>query len=152
MNSFITLIAHEGHDHSETLLQGFGDWFGHYHVIFLHFPIALIYMSLVSELLYALTKDSRYTFVSTFLLVSAAFFAIPTVISGLLYANSATYTGTDAMLIDFHRIGGLFTLAVTLLAASLNLLKRRNILYYGLLSLLFIIVTATTYIGGELAF
>lgn len=131
--------------------KALAEWFGNYHFIFVHFPIALIVLACVAELLYSLKKDPRYGFVVNFLLISAAIFVIPTALSGLSLAASGMGAGTQDIL-GWHQTFGIITLILTFLTLFLKNYQTSRPLYLLSLLLLLISVTVTAYLGGLMAF
>ena len=72
------------------------DWFANYHYIFVHFPIALIIMAGIAELIMKLQKKPNLDATVKFLLISAALFTVPTVISGLSLEDAGVVSEAKA--------------------------------------------------------
>jgi uncharacterized membrane protein len=127
-------------------------WLGNYHFIFVHFPIALIIMACVAELIFTWKKDPRYSFVVNFLLISAAILVIPTVISGLSLKESGMGTGDSSLLLEWHEIFGIITLSLTFITLVLRNFQTSRKLY--LVSLIFLLISlcVTAQLGGLMAF
>ena len=60
---------------------------GEWHPAIIHFPIALIFMTLVFDILYGFTKKEIFQVIANWLIVSAAVVIIPTAITGFLAAD-----------------------------------------------------------------
>ena len=97
---FIFVSGHEGHKHmeenatkQESVTPSSGlptvkhfdgspltwmQWIGSFHFIFLHFPIALITMTAISELLFTWFQRPIFDYTSRFMLIAAAVFSVPT--------------------------------------------------------------------------
>ena len=61
-------------------------WLGSFHMIFLHFPVALINMVAISEFLFVIAKKPVFEISSRFMLIAAAITAPPTAMLGLIYS------------------------------------------------------------------
>lgn len=171
---FTFLFGHEGHKHVEEnetkqesvtsssgqpTVKGFGgrpltwmQWIGSFHFIFLHFPIALITMTAISEFLYAWFQRSIFDYASRFMLIAAAIFSLPTAILGLTYSYTASYSGLLADFIWWHMWFGIATAVFAILIAILRERLGRNSLYFTTLFLLFLLVNITGYLGGGMTF
>src|SRR5262249_16910657 len=66
-------------------------WVGNFRPLLLHFPIALIVMAVISELLYFCYNAPLFDQASRFMLIAAAVTSIPTVLTGLAYGHNAQY-------------------------------------------------------------
>jgi uncharacterized membrane protein len=152
------LVAHEGHHElmAEQTLVGSGSdlmlQVGNLHLFLLHFPIALIVMTVVAELLFVLFRRSIYDYAARFMLLSAAIFAVPTAFAGLLLRYSSTYEGILAIYIWWHMIAGIATMLLTLYVAYLRERVGLGRYYYLALALLFLLVNVTGLLGGWVAF
>lgn len=170
----VTLEAHEGHHAKEEIVQSEEHTspsnnidttatgqiirrLGSFHPVILHFPIALIVMTVVSELLFLYYKNPLFDHASRFMIFAAAIFAIPTALLGLAYAYGAHYEGALVNYLWWHRSLGLFTALLTVLTVILRELHTRKqwntITVYAIcLAILFISVNIATYLGGEMTF
>jgi uncharacterized membrane protein len=169
-------IAHEGHEHhrkdknlekniplaeasqpfdSEEIAespQTWLQWLGTFHLVFLHFPIALIIMTVLSELLFLWNPHPLYDAASQFMLTAGAALSIPTALLGVIYSYSSTYTGIYADLIFWHMWLGI---ALVFLAVALTYVRLNygpSPFYYIALLVLFLLVNATAFLGGEMTF
>lgn len=163
---FCTLaIAHEGHmeqQHSpsegvEEVAQAsrpttWIQWIGSFHLIFLHFPIALINMLTVAEIMFAWLKRPIFAFSAQFLLISAALIAAPTAALGLVYSYSVPYTGSIETTLLWHMWLGLTTAIIAAVAVVIRRQTELSKLYYACLFLLFFSVNCTAYFGAEMTF
>ena len=127
-------------------------WIGGFHFIFLHFPIALIIMTAISELLLACSKRLIFDYASRFMIIAAAALAIPTVILGLTYSYTTSYSGLLATFIGWHLWLGISTAILAVFVAFLREVWGVSKLYYVYLFLLFILVNVTGYLGGGMTF
>ncbi len=172
--AFTSLVGHEGHkemDKQETIqesvppaqeqttTQQFGgrpqswiQWIGSFHLILLHFPIALINMLAVSECLFIWRKQPIFEFSSKFLLISAAVIAPPTALLGLIYSYSASYSGLTETFLLWHMWLGVTTAVFTVILAFVRDRIGINKLYYALLVLLVLMINATGFFGGGMTF
>lgn len=127
-------------------------WFGNYHYIFLHFPIALIIMACVAELLLLWRKNPGYAFIVNFLLISAAILAIPTVLSGLSLEESGAVTEKTQPLLEWHEFFGFVTFSLTVITVIIRNFLGWYFLYLCSLIVLLISVIITAHLGGIMAF
>lgn len=166
--SFLVL-AHEGHEEKkiptlentqekvkETIQEGrpatWAQWIGSFHLIFLHFPIALINMLVLSELLWVWHRKPIFEFSSKFLLISSAIVTPPTALLGLIYSYSASYEGLMGTFLWWHMWLGIFTAIFVVIVALIRDRIGNSKLYYACLFLLFIMVNVTGFFGGGMTF
>lgn len=126
-------------------------WFGNFHYIFVHFPIALIVMVGVAELISSWRKNPQYNLVINFLLIAAAVFVIPTVFSGLSLEESGVVPETNPYL-EWHETFGIATLVLTCITLILRTFFKWRTLYLLSLLALLICVAITSHLGGLMAF
>lgn len=132
-------------------------WVGNFHLILLHFPIALITMAAVSELLFFWYGNPLFDQASRFMVLAAAVTVIPTVLTGLAYGYNVPYEGVMASYFWWHRFFGIFTALLAILTAVLREFSPQKSScprapYYLCLFLLFISVNVTAFLGGSLTF
>lgn len=132
-------------------------WVGNFHLILLHFPIALITMAAVSELLFFWYGNSLFDQASRFMVLAAAVMVLPTVLTGLAYGYNVPYEGVMASYFWWHRFFGLFTAFLAITTAVFRELPSQRFpcagaAYYLCLFLLFISVNVTAFLGGSLTF
>lgn len=139
------LFGHEGH-HEKT--ESWLEWVGRFHFLFLHFPIALISMTLIAELIYLWRKEVEIKAAARFMLLSAAALTIPTALLGLLLRSSATYSGALSSMINWHLGLGLATTFFAFFVFYLRERYGQTRFYYGSLGILFLLVTFTGFAGG----
>ncbi len=157
------LSAHEGHSHKLTEeiafvnVESFLHWIGTYHLIFLHFPIALITMTVVAELLFYCFKKPVYDQAAYFMIMTAAIWAIPTALLGYALSYNITFHDTALDLFEWHRYFGSVTALLAFITAYFryayaNQQSTSLKSYYISLLCLFIFVILTALFGGDLAF
>lgn len=130
---------------------------GRFHLLFLHFPIALTVMTVVAELLWIWFANPLFTQAARFMLFAAAIFAPPTVLLGWALGSGQHYEGVQLDLYVWHRYFGILT---AVLAVSAAVLRERYVQqksasvigYYVCLFFLFLSVSLTGAFGGSLAF
>lgn len=127
-------------------------WIGSFHLILLHFPIALINMLAISELLLGLLKRPIFDFSSRFLIVSAAILTPLTSLLGLIYSFSAAYEGLMETFLFWHMWFGISTAIVTVIAAYIRERLGRTTAYLFCLILLLLMVNITGFFGGGMTF
>ncbi|WP_081820664.1 DUF2231 domain-containing protein [Sediminibacter sp. Hel_I_10] len=131
----------------------------HLHAMLIHFPIALLFVGFLSELMALLTKKSFFKNVALYLLLIGAVGAIAAFISGS-YAGDGMTDGMLQAPLETHEEAALITLWLAILTAILrvamyyfNYQKKwlqwaSFLLFAGLV----ISVARTGYLGGELVF
>lgn len=129
----------------ETLIEKLFDWIGQWHLLFLHFPIALIIMVGVAEVLFKITKNPLFGNAALFMLVAVVIMTVPTVFTGLAFAE-----GTKSLLLPWHRFFGLTTFVLSCITLYLH--KQSRVFYGVCLALLIVSVTVTGYLGGMMSF
>lgn len=163
------VMAHEGHEEKriftsesvqndlknisqEGLNNTWSQSIGSFHLILLHFPIALINMLAVSEVLLALFRRPIFEFSSKFLVISAAILSLPTAVLGFIFSYSASYEGVMQTFLFWHMCLGILTaitaISVAIFRESLGVGK----IYYGGLFLLFLLVNLAGFFGGKITF
>lgn len=127
-------------------------WLGSFHLIFLHFPIALINMVAISEFLFVLYKNPMFDISAHFMLIVSAIITLPTAMLGLIYSYSSSYFGLMGTFLWWHMWFGISTAIFTI--AVLFIIERFGInrLYYSSLILLFLIINITGFFGGGMTF
>lgn len=138
----------DAHGRPETWIQ----WLGNFHLIFVHFPIALIWLTAFSDLMYLWMKNPIYTALSRIALIGGALFSVPTAIFGLFLKFSSTFEGVEETLVLLHMIAGF---ATTFLAFFVIWIREKtgfSKVYGAAFILLLILVSLTGYLGGATSF
>ena len=130
-------------------VPGIVHWFGMYHFIFLHLPIAAALFAVLAELLHIWRKNPNYAFTARFLLWMAFLSAIPTVTAGLMLVEGhPIHFGETLWMHRFFGIGTLILSGLTLIFSYTSLKK----LYLLCLIALLIFVSLTGELGGAMSF
>lgn len=127
-------------------------WVGSFHFIFLHFPLALIAMTAISEFLFTWFQRPIFDYAARFMLIAAAVFSVPTALLGLTYSYTASYSGILADFIWWHMWFGIATAVFAIIVAFLRERLGRSKFYFTSLFLLFLLVNITGYLGGGMTF
>lgn len=127
-------------------------WLAHYHYIFVHFPIALIIMASIAELIRAVRTQAVHESVPGFLLIFALLFALPTIGTGLLLEETGIVSSADHDILEWHESLAFTTLALTIATLCVRRWVGRGVLYFISLALLTLIVAITAHFGGVMAF
>jgi len=128
------------------------DWFASYHYIFVHFPIALIIMAGIAELIMAIRRSIALDNTVMFLLVSAMIFIIPTIATGLILEETGIVSESNHLYLEWHESFAFITLSLALATLLLRFWLGRHILYFASLILLVLSVIITAHFGGTMAF
>lgn len=132
-------------------------WIGVFHLIFLHFPIALILSAVFADFLYLCCKKQVFFDASRLMILFAAISVVPTVITGIAYSAQMHYQGIMVIYFWLHFALGiwiaLFSITATILR-ELHINKKISTLsgYYACMVILFFSVIATGFFGGEMSF
>ena len=147
------IAAHAGHDHNEALhAQQWIQWIGSFHFVFLHFPIAVIYLLVFSEALLAWQKTAYFESISHFSITCGAIFTPLTALLGLIYSYSSQYTGSMEIFLLVHMCLGLLAAILIVYLAIYRKEKGPTAVYYAFLILLFLMVNVASFFGGALTF
>jgi uncharacterized membrane protein len=131
----------------------------HLHAILIHFPIALLVIGFLSELLAVFSKRRFYENVSFYLLSIGTLGTVAAYLSGS-YAGDGMTDGIFQVPLGMHKEAALVTLSLSIL----TLLSKATIYFFNyqktwskwanflLFALLIGSVTRTAYLGGELVF
>ncbi|MBS0656356.1 MAG: hypothetical protein JSR46_11315 [Verrucomicrobia bacterium] len=134
--------------------ERFINWAGNWHPILLHFPIALIVTTGICEILYFIFRRPFYDHAAQFMIIAAAGFIIPTVLTGFAYGLGMQYQGWMEDYFWWHRFFALFSALLAIACAILKGFKTLGcrISYYVCLLIVFFTVNITGYFGGSLTF
>lgn len=123
---------------------------GRFHPVILHFPIVLIILALIMEVLRRV-KILKTDFVQSVILVSSAISAIVAVASGFLLYASGDYSG---LLLQQHLWIGVITGSVILITVAFFYLYKNNVRWYAFYVVALLIsngaVAYTSHLGGSL--
>jgi len=100
--------------------------FGGIHPFLVHFPVALVITTVVAETLYVLRREPRFGTAARFMVVAGAWAALPAMVAGFAAASGEGFDGELARAFSFHRIAGVATPMLTVLAAGLAESSRRT--------------------------
>lgn len=133
------------------------NWIGRFHLLFVHFPIALTVMTVLAEWLLVWQRKVIFDHAARFMIVAAAVFAPITALLGFAFAYQVPYEGLSLDLFEWHRYFGSITAGVVVIAAFLRERYSRQYTsslsaYYFVLFVLFICINLTGTFGGFLAF
>jgi len=145
----IFILAHAGHELGKISHEWI-EWIGGIHLIILHFPIALINMLVIAEILFLYYKKPIFEFSSRFMLLSSAILSPPTAILGYIYSYSAPYTGLTETFLFWHMWFGIATATCVVFLPFIN--SRSKTYYLISLILLFILINITGFFGGGVTF
>ena len=133
------------------------NWFGKFHPVFTHFPVALLLTAVLAELCAWWMRRSEWTLFVRFLVVLGALSSVPTATLGWL-ANFPTVGGSQlAIIYRFHQYLGTATAVWAIVCAVLicaaeceeGSIERKR--FRGALLLGAALVAMTGFLGGVLA-
>lgn len=137
--------------HKNALYHDLMHWLGEFHPIALHFPIALIIMTVIAEIFFLWNSNPVFDHAARFMIMAAAITAVPTALLGLAWSEDIVYTGSVSEYLAWHRISGLLTPFLAILATLLRELRAVRS-YYVCLIIVFIVVNIASYLGGAMTF
>lgn len=146
------------HDHDHGEEGGIVAFLGKFHPAIVHFPIGLILMAGLAELLFAKTGSNGYAFAARFMLFTGAATAVMAMLLGLAAARGASYEGDTASYFAIHRVLGLVIPVMGVLTAVLSSRahrahdRRPTVLYRSLLVITILVVGFSGFLGGLLVF
>ena len=128
------------------------------HPVLVHFPIALIFMAVLCDLIGIIFKKNPFIFTANILTAFAALGAIAAVTSGLLAEDSVWHPGAAHELLEAHETVGLIFLGIVIVLAIFRFAVGERI--YGSLSWIALIVgiigagvvSYGAYLGGEMVY
>ena len=129
---------------------------GHFHPFFVHFPVALILVAAVAEALYVTRRDPVFGSAARFMIYAAAWLALPTMVTGFAAAAGEVFTPQQQQAFVIHRIAGIVTPCLAVLAAGLAASARRTgqiwelMLFRVLLAAAVVSVAIAGLEGGEI--
>jgi uncharacterized membrane protein len=136
---------------------------GKFHLLLLHFPIALLYGAVVADFLWLVARGRlaglrpMLAGAGFYCLLFGAIMAIPTVVTGDMFLDAQNFVGVAADMAENHEHAGIATLALAIAAAAVRTFRRNALagwwraVYGVLIVATFLAVTATGFLGGELA-
>ncbi|HEX6790317.1 MAG TPA: DUF2231 domain-containing protein [Candidatus Krumholzibacteria bacterium] len=131
---------------------------GRLHMALVHFPVALILMAAVAELLCITRRDGRYSDVARFMITAGAWISIPAAATGFFRADTITMNDAEQSLFAIHRVAGIATPVLVFLCAGLAEGVRRSgqiwelFLFRAVLLLAAVSAAVAGYVGGEIVF
>lgn len=138
--------------------SGVVDAVGRLHPFLVHFPVALLLVAAVAELLCIVRRDGRFADTARFMVTAAAWIGVPAAIAGFARASSITIPPDLEGAFAIHRVAGIVTPVLAFLATGLATGVRRSgqiweLFLYRIVLLLAVGFAATAgYYGGELAY
>lgn len=131
----------------------------HLHAMIVHFPIALLLVGFLFEVIGLIRKSSFFKQASFYLLLLAAAGAITAYLTGDA-AGDGMEGGSLGMAMEAHEQAAMITLLLTIAAAlvqlTLELIKRSiswlNVVAFILFAAAVVGVSRTGYLGGQLVF
>jgi len=134
------------------------EFFGRLHPALVHFPVALVIVALVAELMCIARREGRHADTARFMITAAAWISVPAAITGFMRADGMTFDATEQSLFAVHRVAGIATPVLVFLCAGLGAGVRRSgqiwelILYRVVLVLAAASAAVAGYYGGEIVF
>jgi uncharacterized membrane protein len=129
---------------------------GNLHPFLVHFPVALILCAAGAEGAFVARRDTRWGNAARVMLLLAAWISIPAAAAGFAAASGESFSPEMARVFSIHRIAGISTPVLVVLAAGLAEGSRRSgqiwelFLYRIILVLAVISVLVAGIAGGEL--
>jgi uncharacterized membrane protein len=147
--------------YAQTASGDTGGWqafLGRLHPALVHFPIALVLVALVAEIMCIARRDGRYNDAARFMITAAAWISAPAAVTGFLRADTITLEAAQQPLFAVHRVVGIATPVLVFLCAGLAEGTRRSgqiweLMLYRIVLVLAAVSTAIAgFYGGEMVF
>lgn len=122
-------------------------WLGHFHPLVIHFPLALLPVALLAELIARAFRRKELEITATFCFTIGAISTVPSASMGWLLAESTSHSGES---LDLHRWLGVATASLAVL--SLIPIYKNPRLRLPLLLLIAALAGATGHMGGSLSY
>jgi uncharacterized membrane protein len=136
------------------LLEHFLCWLGRFHVVIIHFPIALLTAAALAELLAARRLSRRPEPMVRSCVLLGAGSAVVAVVLGWLHADVGGFGGASAEGVVLHRwlgtVAGAWTVVMALLSERESRRGQRTLVFRSLLWSGALVVTAAGHTGGLL--
>jgi uncharacterized membrane protein len=131
---------------------------GKFHVLLVHFPIALTLAAAAADILWVWRRKDFYRQAGFYCLLLAAASAIPTVFTGDQHLDAQQYTGVMAQIGETHGDMGMITLGLVAAAAVVRAVRKNRPRrwwlagYVVLIAAAAVMVSITAHWGGKLTF
>ena len=129
---------------------------GEFHPFLVHFPVALIIVTGVAEVLYVMKRSSWLGDAARFMIIAAAWMVLPTMLSGFAAASGEVFAPEQQQAFAIHRIAGIVVPCLAVLAAGLAIGARQTgqiwelMLYRVFLAAAVAAVIVAGIMGGQL--
>ena len=131
----------------------------HFHPMVVHFPVALLLISALFEVVYLINKDPFYRRAGFYLFVMGALGIVAAVITGNLAEEAAEREAIERF-IEAHEEAGQLTLVLTIITFIVRIALKVMDKYHGIYQWIFLTLFAisiaamvrTAYLGGELVY
>ena len=107
-------------EHELTGLEGVLAWFGRFHPLLVHFPIALLTASLIAELLFLRSARPLFDDAGRFLTHLASIASPPAALLGIFFSWSVDYCVELAQYLWAHRLFGILAALLCVIASILR--------------------------------
>jgi len=137
--------------------QSFWQTLGDLHPAIVHFPVALVLGAFVAEMLVVTRKQAWYADAARFMILAAAAMGLPAALAGFAAASGVEWAPALERAFAVHRVAGIATPALAVLAAGMGESTRRSgqvweqLLYRVFLALAALGAVAAGVAGGILA-
>ncbi len=135
---------------------GIGEFLAGFHPIAVHFPIALVIVAALAELVFLWTKQPWIEGAARFCVIIGAIGALGAIVTGLLAEQSSSYRGIYASILEKHEGLGITSVIVIILTAVLSEAARwkddarLRLAFRIALLISVVLIGATGYYGGRL--
>jgi uncharacterized membrane protein len=130
---------------------------GKFHVVLVHFPIALALAAVLGDVLWIIWRKDFFRSAALYCLLLAALAAIPTVITGDMHLDEQSYIGHMQSIAEKHQDFGIASMCVLIAAGLVRTLRRNNPrgwwlgAYVLLIVAVAVLISLTGYYGGHLS-
>ena len=130
---------------------------GRFHVVLVHFPIALALAAVLGDVLWIIWRKDFFRSAALYCLILAALAAIPTVVTGDLHLDAQQYSADFQSVAVKHKDLGIASMCVLLAAALVRTLRKNRPkgwwlgVYVVLIAAAGALVCLTGHFGGQLS-
>ena len=121
------------------------------HIVLVHFPIALVTIAWVFDVLAWRTRSEKWSQVAVSNLVVAAIAVVPVVISGIVAWRWQLEGATLKGALRLHLIGGITACALIWIALAVRVRGRSHALSVMVETIAVLVVAVTAHLGGIVA-
>lgn len=137
-------------------IRTFVQWLGNVHFLVLHFPIALLFVAGISEMMFIWKKNSLFRSFTHYAVLLGAAGAVLTAVLGWMLAYGQLWGADEASRLEWHRWLGTITAVLACVVYYIGggvrakLSGKRELAFRLVLLTVFVLVGVASHLGGQL--